>query len=115
MKKQWNIIKNIKFLNTSVFIEAETFGEIEEEMKWRDPEFCFRKKDMMLSTEDVDGETKIIVSHQGEDETFEYYLATRKLYNSVQDMIMNHVFEDGTSFIDFMMEPSSLHERPRLK
>lgn len=106
MNTQWNTIKNLKFKNKNVFRDAETFGEIEEDLLHEDPEMDHNGKIYTILRNRSDN--GIIYDVQATDESFsdEDFKRLYRAYPTVEALVMNYVFEDdGMSFIDFMMAP----------
>lgn len=107
MNKQWNTIKDTEFLNHAIFGYARTFGEIEDELGYDDPVFYYKDiKVAMTHSKRVDGtwyyDVQIIDDDAfTEEEQQELY----RCYDTLEELVMNYVFPDGMSFIDFMMTP----------
>lgn len=105
MKKRWNIIKNMEPINSGVFLEAETFGEIENQLARLGGDADFGYKEYRIQIyQDTYNEKKVYRAYV--TNAFTDNLISDEIYNSVEDLVMNFKLPDGLPFIDFMMTPA---------
>lgn len=105
MDKQWHSIKNLKMINEGVFLEADTFGEIENQLLYiTDANFDYKDYYIQIyPDQDKNGNTifRVFVTKLFTEEE-----VTDNIYNSVEELVMNFKLPDGLPFIDFMMTPA---------
>lgn len=107
MNTQWNTIKDTKFLRTDIFKESTTFGDIYVSLQYEEPQFYYNGL-LRIITTNQDEEGRPIFDVQTIDDSVTDAEAAHlyHAYPTIEDLILNHKFEDGTTFIDFMMTPN---------
>ena len=105
MKKQWNIIKKLKFVNDNVFDEAFSFGEIENQLL-HITDANFNYKDYFIQIYPDQNKKSEICFRVYVKNLYTDKEVSDTVFKSVEELVMNFKLPDGLPFIDFMMTPA---------